>query len=831
METLFLELLNRSITAGWLVLAAVLIRLLFKRAPKWVTGCLWVLVAVRLLIPFSLESVYSLIPAAETVSTDILYSETPAIETGISVIDDTVNPQIGESLAPVPEYSANPMQIITAAASYLWIAGMILMFAYSAVTYVLLKHKVRTATKLRENIRQSERIKTPFVFGFLHPTVYLPYGVDETGVEYIIAHEKNHIRRGDHLVKPFAFTLLSVYWFNPFLWVAYILLCRDIELACDERVIENMSADERKAYSTVLLEFSTKQRLITACPVAFGEVGVKTRVKSVLNYRKPAFWMVVLALAVCVVCGVCLLTDPKPITGLPEAEEILGITMDSIPSNTEVSMEDDEKWLPVMLEMFGKATKTTRASYNDTPDETKLDSNTYLKITFHYADQTRSPSFETYYLYSQNGKAYLMRPYDAVYRFDDEFYGMLYDQYFVSLREYTQDVYLRINHEKMATEQELEQSEQDKTGLLEALRTEQERTKTTLQQVSSYIMLKASTQSSDYYHALFDSIYQGLTVHGHGKELRFKLPDIPELSYLNLLIIGESETDGIPQVDYYGASRNLDHSWESGIYPVSVPDGVTALTMYLSVESADGLCEVEYDLMKLLEPDLPSSEYHQNLFEDFCKSMRYSSKRHCLWYTFPDDPEITSWNVTTLLLSADGEVIENIHCSGDPDYRYVPGGLYSSAIGEDTVAMTMTISAETSDGLWTVEYNIRERFPQAFGQVPDTCTSCTALFAEIFESIYYGKGGISGEPMVFFRFPDVPEVETFSVTLTSTDTSGNTEPVPGCDGSGGFTAKSGRWYSVSIEEGTAAVTLHIVSDCTEVDTPCEVTFDLINWVN
>lgn len=630
MEKLFLELLNRSITAGWLVLAAVLIRLLFKRAPKWVTGCLWVLVAVRLLIPFSLESVYSLIPAAETVPTDILYSETPAIETGISVIDDTVNPQIGESLAPVPEYSANPMQIITAAASYLWIAGMILMFAYSAVTYVLLKHKVRTATKLRENIRQSERIKTPFVLGFFRPTVYLPYGVDETEVEYIIAHEKNHIRRGDHLVKPFAFALLSVYWFNPLLWVAYILLCRDIELACDERVIQNMNTDERKAYSTVLLEFSTKQRLITACPVAFGEVGVKTRIKSVLNYKKPAFWLIVLALAVCAVCGVCLLTDPQPIEGLPAEEKIIGITMNHVPSNTEVSMEDGKQWLPVILEMFGKATKTSRGSYNDTPYTEDLDGGTYLEITFHYADETVSPSFQTYYLYSQKGKAYLMRPYDAVYRFNDEFYRELYDHYFCSLREETMKVYLDINHEKMAVEndltqqianhqqtieelqvmlqnervttEELQTMLQNERGTTEELQTALKFERAYTEEVMAELMKAAredaadetSGQPSEYYYDLFEQIADSVKVSGHW--VTFTLPDAPEIPYLTIHTVGRALKDGISDVRFYGTDCNIRHTWESG-EPFQIPtDDLTWLTMHLSVISADGLCEVSYDL-------------------------------------------------------------------------------------------------------------------------------------------------------------------------------------------------------------------------------------------
>ncbi len=599
MEKLFLELLNRSITAGWLILAVILVRLLFRRAPKWVTGCLWLLVAVRLVIPFSFESVYSLIPRAETVPYEILYSERPTIDSGISVIDTVVNHSL-ESSVPVPGASVNPLQITAALTACLWIAGMTVLLISAAVSYVLLKRKVRTAVRLRENIKQSEHIATPFVLGIFRPTVYLPFSVDESEAEYIIAHEKTHIRHGDHLVKPLAFLLLSVYWFHPLMWLAYILLCRDIELACDERVIKNMSTDERRAYSTVLLEFSTKQRLITACPVAFGEVGVKTRVKSVLNYKKPAFWLIVLALAVCVVCGVCLLTDPQPIEGLPSAEEIAGITMDCVPSNTEVSMEDDEQWLPVMLEMFGKATKTYRDSYNDTPYTEDVDGGTYLKITFHYADETVSPSFQTYYLYSQKGKAYLMRPYDAVYRFDDEFYDVLYDHYFVSLREHTQDVYMRINIEKMEAEQRLEYANDDKEFYQYALEQKQAELIATRGEALEYARelaeLKAAGASSEYYNAIFEGIRESIRYEKDENMIFYSFPEVPEVAYLDVTLTASYE-DGTT-LTVLRCDGFEDFSVEpGGKYSVTIAEGTTAITMHVTAESADGPCEVTFDLL------------------------------------------------------------------------------------------------------------------------------------------------------------------------------------------------------------------------------------------
>ncbi|MBO4932034.1 MAG: DUF5301 domain-containing protein, partial [Clostridia bacterium] len=421
MEKLFLELLNRSITAGWLILAVILIRLLFRRAPKWVTGCLWILVAVRLVIPFSVESVYSLIPRTETVPYEILYSETPAVDTGVEVLDILVNHSL-ESSVPDPGDSVNPLQIAAALSSVVWLAGMTVLLLSAAVSYILLRHNVRTAVRLRENIRQSEHIATPFVLGMFRPTVYLPFSVEDADAEYIIAHEKAHIRRGDHLVKPLAYLLLSVYWFNPLMWAAYILLCRDIELACDERVIRNMDAEARRTYSRILLEFSMKQKLITACPVAFGEVGVKTRMKSVLNYKKPAFWGIVLALAACVVCGVCLLTDPEMIDVLPETETVNRITFEQFQGTERVYasefslLNDHDAEIGVVMQALNTATKTPIQSFRDTPYPEDLDGEEYYEIRMYQEEETIVPRV---YLYSVNGKWYLEVPYDHKYRVAD----------------------------------------------------------------------------------------------------------------------------------------------------------------------------------------------------------------------------------------------------------------------------------------------------------------------------------------------------------------------------------------------------------------------------
>ena len=310
METLFLKLANLSITASWLVLAVLLIRLVFRKAPKWVFCFLWGLVALRLICPISIESALSLIPSAEPLPQDILYTAAPKIQSGVEVIDDFVNPILTDSMSPALGDSANPTQIWSFILSRIWAAGVVVMLFYAVISYLLLKRRVATATLFSENIRQSESVASPFVLGFFRPVIYLPYNIADTDINYVIAHEKAHICRKDHWWKPVGFILLAVYWFNPLLWAAYVLLCRDIEAACDEKVIREMEKEDRRAYSTALLHCSVRHRGITACPLAFGETGVKSRIKDVMNYKKPAFWIFVLAAAVCVAVAVCFLTDP-----------------------------------------------------------------------------------------------------------------------------------------------------------------------------------------------------------------------------------------------------------------------------------------------------------------------------------------------------------------------------------------------------------------------------------------------------------------------------------------------------------------------------------------
>ncbi len=300
-----------SITAGWIALAVIIARLLIKKAPKWISVLLWALVGVRLVCPVSLESVLSLVPSTQTVPPEILYSDTPTIESGIGAVNAVINPVISESFAPSEGASVNPLQVIAFIASVVWVVGIIGMLLYSAISYFILRKKVSEAVRLDKNVYLCDRVSSPFILGLIVPKIYIPSDMDKEDMRYVLAHENAHLKRCDHLWKPLAFLLLSVYWFNPILWVSYILLCRDIELACDEKVIKGMGDENKKPYSEALINCSIPRKVIAACPLAFGEVGVKGRIKSVLNYKKPAFWIIIAAVVLSIVLAVCLLTNPE----------------------------------------------------------------------------------------------------------------------------------------------------------------------------------------------------------------------------------------------------------------------------------------------------------------------------------------------------------------------------------------------------------------------------------------------------------------------------------------------------------------------------------------
>ena len=312
MAAVFLKLLNLSISASWLVLAVLVLRLISKRSPKWMNVLLWGIVALRLVLPFSIESALSLIPSAETVSpAAVQFAPAPTITSGVSVIDNAVNPSLSEHFAAVPTASVNPLYVWAYLAGWVWLIGLGAMLLYALVSYLRLRRRVSVSLPIRDRIYLCDAISSPFILGVVKPHIYLPSGLDEVQRQNVLAHEQAHLARRDHWWKPLGFALLAVYWFNPVLWLAYTLLCRDIELACDERVIRTMDESAVKTYSTVLLACSMPRKAVITCPLAFGEVGVKERVRNALHYKKPAFWVVAASVAVCVVVAVCFLTDPE----------------------------------------------------------------------------------------------------------------------------------------------------------------------------------------------------------------------------------------------------------------------------------------------------------------------------------------------------------------------------------------------------------------------------------------------------------------------------------------------------------------------------------------
>ena len=310
LETLFLKLVNISITASWFALAVMVFRVLFRKAPKVFHVGLWALVGIRLMLPFSIESIFSMVPSAETIPEGILYATEPKIHSGVEILNSTLNPILSTSLAPEIGASVNPIQIIVFLASNFWVLGMILMMSYTVISYFRIQKSVREAIWTKDEILLCDRIDSPFVLGVLRPRIYIPSTLGGCELEYVIAHEKAHIQRRDYLWKPLGFLLLSIYWFNPILWIAYILLCRDIEFACDEKVIGNMGMDSKKPYSMALIDCSVSRKSIAACPLAFGEVGVKSRIKSVLHYKKPAFWLMFFATMATCILAVLFLTSP-----------------------------------------------------------------------------------------------------------------------------------------------------------------------------------------------------------------------------------------------------------------------------------------------------------------------------------------------------------------------------------------------------------------------------------------------------------------------------------------------------------------------------------------
>ena len=330
---IFLNVVGMSVSAGVIVLAVLLLRLPLKKAPKWITVLLWSIAAFRLVCPVTVESAVGLIPSfagtlqvGDALDAGIISNAGDISDDGNSGIDNGVNNVIIDSELDFDnnnsgyEAISNEKYIgaddvikflANGIFSVVWLAGIAVLFVYTAVGYIRIKNRTATAVLLRDNIFQSENVASPFVFGIIKPRIYLPFNMSEGDMENVIAHEEAHIKRKDYIVKPLGFLLLAVHWFNPVIWLGYEVFCKDIELACDEKVVKDYTAKQRADYSQTLLFCSVNRKMPAACPLTFGEVGVKTRVKSVLNYKKPGFWVSIAAIIVIVAAAVCFLTSPK----------------------------------------------------------------------------------------------------------------------------------------------------------------------------------------------------------------------------------------------------------------------------------------------------------------------------------------------------------------------------------------------------------------------------------------------------------------------------------------------------------------------------------------
>ena len=347
MSACFLKVLNISITAGWLIPAVVLLRFALKKAPKWVRCMLWGIVALRLLLPFTIESRLSLLPSAEPVRTEsvaiqpadpqtspVLYEQV-VLNSGFTAVDDAVN--------PVMEKTGTDGILSVETAAWVWVGGAGVMLLYAAASFLYMKHKVRVSIETERNVFVCDDVRSPFILGTVRPKIYLPSGLDRQSREHILAHERAHIRRLDHLWKPLGFLLLSIHWFNPLVWVAFLLLSRDIEFACDEKVVSQLDAEGKASYSDTLLAFSRPHKAITVCPVAFGEVGVRQRIKSVLCYRKSALWIVCIALIAVTALSVCFLTAPKPVRTVEAVAAARTVPALLLPKKLSVNRDEETR--------------------------------------------------------------------------------------------------------------------------------------------------------------------------------------------------------------------------------------------------------------------------------------------------------------------------------------------------------------------------------------------------------------------------------------------------------------------------------------------------------
>ena len=344
MTNVFLHFANVGITASYLILAALVLRLILRKVPKNLLIWLWALVAIRLALPISLESALSLIPKRQPIPANILLAPEPTIDSGIPVIDRAVNPVITENFSPTVTASVNPMQVILPVISIVWLVGVGVILLYAVISYIKLSRQVSVSIHLRENLYLCDGIPTPFILGIVKPKIYLPSDMEAQNQSYVLKHERAHLRHHDNLWKPLGFLLLAVYWFHPLVWIAYLLFCRDLEMACDERAIMDFDDEEKKAYSYALLSCAASKRALAICPVAFGENSVKSRIQNVLHFKKASVWIAVAVFLIIALVAVFFLTNPREeaLPDVPGNEAMLPDEPVTVPGTTETASTLEE---------------------------------------------------------------------------------------------------------------------------------------------------------------------------------------------------------------------------------------------------------------------------------------------------------------------------------------------------------------------------------------------------------------------------------------------------------------------------------------------------------
>lgn len=325
MSIALLNLLKLSFSASFIIVVILILRLIFKNAPRLIFCILYGIVAIRLIFPFSVESNFSLIPKTDNIENEII--QNTFSNNNFSII------QNNQSNEEIPDLNMNNTDNINNNLTFtesendffivdiIYLSVTVLILLYGVISYVRLKNQIVASKKIKNSYYICDNIQVPFILGIIKPKIYVPSELKDPELSFVLCHEKAHIKRFDNIWKPLGYILLSIYWFNPLIWIAYIMFCKDIEIAADEKVIKELGEDSKKSYSETLLSYSTKnQKLVTACPVAFGEIGVKERIKSILNYKKPTVIIIVIAIVLCIVIAICFLTSPM--TDINNAENL-----------------------------------------------------------------------------------------------------------------------------------------------------------------------------------------------------------------------------------------------------------------------------------------------------------------------------------------------------------------------------------------------------------------------------------------------------------------------------------------------------------------------------